>query len=193
MPKAFSFNILITGVGGQGTVLSSRLLAAAALDQGYFVRTSETIGMAQRGGSVTSHVRIGSKHRAPLIPLGGADLIIGFEPSETVRNLPLLKKDGKCLVNTKEIKPASNSAYDIKAIFAYLENQVPQTVFVDAYSLARQTGSMKVLNVLLLGVAFAENLIPLNEAAFLTTMLKNVPPKFAQINQQAFGLGLNYK
>ncbi|MDD4571219.1 MAG: indolepyruvate oxidoreductase subunit beta [Clostridia bacterium] len=187
------FDILITGVGGQGTVLASRLLAAAAMEQGYFVRTSETIGMAQRGGSVTSHVRIGSKEKSPLIPVGGADLLIAFEPAEAVRSLPLLKKNAKCLVNTKEIKPACASAYDMMEITAFLQNRYPNAVLLDAYSLAMQTGSVKILNVLLLGVAFAENMVPLAQEVFVSAMLKHLPAKFAEINKAAFELGLHYK
>lgn len=193
MLKEKGFDILITGVGGQGTVLASRLLAAAAMEQGYFVRTSETIGMAQRGGSVTSHVRIGSKEKSSLIPEGGADLLIAFEPAEAVRSLPLLKKNAKCLVNSKAIKPACASVYDMAEITDFLQKQYPEAVLVDAYSLAMQTGSVKILNVLLLGVAFAEKMIPLDQKLFVEAMLKHLPAKFAEINKAALELGLHYK
>ena len=87
-------DILICGVGGQGTVLASRVLAAAAMEAGHPVHSAETIGMAQRGGSVTSHVRVGEDAFSPLIPLGGADLLMAFEPAEAVRNLPYLRPEG---------------------------------------------------------------------------------------------------
>lgn len=193
MHKQLSFDILITGVGGQGTVLASRLLAAAAMEQGLFVRTSETIGMAQRGGSVTSHVRIGSEEKSALIPVRGADLLIGFEPAEAVRSLPLLKPNAQCVVNTREIKPACASVYDMAEITAFLQKQYPQAVLVDAYSLAMQTGSVKILNVLLLGIAFAERMIPLDKDCFMEAMAKHLPAKFAEINKQAFALGLHYQ
>ena len=100
-------DILICGVGGQGTVLASRIIAASAMDEGNTVHSAETIGMAQRGGPVTSHVRIGEDASSPLIPLGCADLLIAFEPSEAVRNLRYLKKDGFVIVNSVPVRPTT--------------------------------------------------------------------------------------
>ena len=97
-------DILICGVGGQGTVLASKIIAASAMDEGSAVHSAETIGMAQRGGSVTSHVRIGEAY-APLITQGAADMILAFEPAEAVRNLGYLKKDGIVIVNRVPVKP----------------------------------------------------------------------------------------
>lgn len=93
-------NILLCGVGGQGTVLASKLIAYAAMKQGLAVRTSETIGMAQRGGCVVSHVRIGRMIDSPLVPRGSADLLLGFEPGETVRCLPYLRQGGTVIVSS---------------------------------------------------------------------------------------------
>ena len=93
-------DIMICGVGGQGTVVASKIIAASAMDEGNTVHSAETIGMDQRGGPVTSHVRIGDDAYSPLIPIGGADLLIAFEPSEAVRNLRYLKKDGFVIVNS---------------------------------------------------------------------------------------------
>ena len=101
-------DILICGVGGQGTVLASKIIAASAMDEGSAVHSAETIGMAQRGGSVTSHVRIGEAY-APLIPQGAADMILAFEPAEAVRNLGYLKKDGIVIVNRVPVKPVTES------------------------------------------------------------------------------------
>ena len=95
-------SFILAGVGGQGTVLASKLLAFAAMEQGLAVRTAETIGMAQRGGSVVSHVRVGASH-SPMVPLGGADAVIGFEPAEAVRALPYLKKGGAAVVSVKAV------------------------------------------------------------------------------------------
>ena len=191
-----SFDILLTGVGGQGTVLASRLLAELALSAGYFVRTSETIGMAQRGGSVTSHLRIGSEEKSPLITTGTADLLIGFEPSEALRNLPQMKPNGKLLVNTKEIKPTTASlnpdAYDIKEIIHTLE-QHPNAILVDAHRLALEAGNIKTLNTVLLGVAFAHQLLPFDAKQILSTMQKIIPAKLYEINQKAFLLGYQIK
>ena len=99
-------DILICGVGGQGTVLASKIIAASAMDEGSAVHSAETIGMAQRGGSVTSHVRIGEAY-APLITQGAADMILAFEPAEAVRNLGYLKKDGIVIVNRVPVKPVA--------------------------------------------------------------------------------------
>ena len=98
-------NCLLCGVGGQGVVLASKLIAYAAMDKGMDVRTSETIGMAQRGGSVVSHVRMGTKIHSPMIPKGCADVIMAFEPAEAVRCLPYLKEGGVAVVNQKAVQP----------------------------------------------------------------------------------------
>ena len=102
-------DILICGVGGQGTVLASRIIAAAAMDEGSPVHSAETIGMAQRGGSVTSQVRIGGEAYSPMIPFGAADMILAFEPGEAVRNLRYLRRGGTAVVNTAAVKPVTES------------------------------------------------------------------------------------
>ena len=109
-------DILICGVGGQGTVLASRIIAAAAMEEGNRVHSAETIGMAQRGGSVTSHVRIGEEAFSPLIPFGSADLLLAFEPAEAVRNLKYLRKDGAAVVNTAPTRPVTESLQSTPAL-----------------------------------------------------------------------------
>ena len=119
-------DIMICGVGGQGTVLASKIIAASAMEEGNTVHSAETIGMAQRGGPVTSHVRIGEDAFSPLIPVGGADLLIAFEPSEAVRNLRYLKKDGFVIVNRVPVMPTTlkdSAGYDGKAEIAYLQSK----------------------------------------------------------------------
>ncbi len=114
------YDVLVAGVGGQGTILSSRILGAMAMNRGIFVRTGETIGMSQRGGTVVSHVRIDSREKSAYIPLAGADLLIGSELCESVRNLSYLKKDGRVVANTQQIRPVTVSlglqAYDAAAM-----------------------------------------------------------------------------
>ena len=105
-------DILICGVGGQGTVLASRIIAAAAMEEGSPVQSAETIGMAQRGGSVTSHVRVGGEAYSPMIPFGAADMILAFEPGEAVRNLRYLREGGVAVVNTAVTKPVTESLKD---------------------------------------------------------------------------------
>lgn len=100
---------LLCGVGGQGTVLASKLIATAAMERGEQARTAETIGMAQRGGSVVSHVRIGGQIHSPMIPIGQADILMGFEPGEAVRCLPYLKKGGTAVVSCKGVQPVTST------------------------------------------------------------------------------------
>ena len=105
-------NCLLCGVGGQGVILASKLIAYAAMEKGMSVRTSETIGMAQRGGSVVSHVRIGEKTYSPMIPKGSADVLLAFEPAEAVRSLPYLKagkEEGCVIVNRKAVQPVTSA------------------------------------------------------------------------------------
>ncbi len=128
-------DILICGVGGQGTVLASKILASAAMTEGHPVHSAETIGMAQRGGSVTSHVRIGGGAFSPLIPFGSADLLLAFEPAEAVRNLKYLKPDGIVITNTVPMMPVTESlrpsGYEGRTMTDYLRTRCT-CLFVDA-------------------------------------------------------------
>ncbi|NLE23839.1 MAG: indolepyruvate oxidoreductase subunit beta, partial [Clostridiaceae bacterium] len=150
-------NILIAGVGGQGTVLASKLIAAAAMGKGLDVRTTETIGMAQRGGSVVSHVRIGRNVNSPLIPKKGAQVIIGFEPAEAVRILPYLADDGLMIVCDTAIKPVTSSlggdSYQGPNMIDHLKKNVKRLVVIDGEKLLRECNNPKTLNVALLGTA----------------------------------------
>lgn len=194
--KSSKFDILISGVGGQGTVLASRLLAAAAINQGSFARTSETIGMSQRGGCVVSHVRIDSQKSSSLIPLGGADLLIAFELSEAVRSLPRLRKGGCLVVNTQVIKPVTASLgaskYDTEEIMKYIENNGADVHLIDGYVIANQAGNVKAVNVVLLGAATATGKMPFSREVILDAIVENVPQKFRELNQRAFELGYQY-
>lgn len=187
------FDILIAGVGGQGTVLASRLIAAAAIRQGSFARTSETIGMSQRGGCVVSHVRIGSENAGSIIPMAGADMMIAFELSEAARSLPRLKKEGCCIVNTQIIKPVSaslgTSKYDIDEITGFLKSNAGHIHFIDGYSLANEAGSVKAVNVVLLGAAAAAGRLPFSRESIEQAITENVPQKYRELNQKAFKLG----
>ena len=153
-----SMNCILAGVGGQGTVLASKLLAQAAMAKGQSVRTAETIGMAQRGGCVVSHVRIGDNMHSPMIPLHGADLIIGFEPAEAVRCLPFLKNGGTVVVNSSAIRPVTsslgNSSYHASDMLSFLQENVSSLIIIDGAKICEECGSPKVLNVALLGAAF---------------------------------------
>ena len=182
-------NIILCGVGGQGTILASRLIAAAAMAGGLPVRTAETIGMAQRGGSVFSHIRIGGG-ASPLIGKGEADLIIGFEPGEAVRQLPFLKKGGTVVTSTKPVIPVGamlgQSSYEPDAMLAYLKGNVEHLVLINAEHAASDLGSSKVLNVVLLGAALKSGSLGLTEKDMQQAMNEKVPTKFLELNRRAF-------
>lgn len=181
-------DILICGVGGQGTVLASRIIASSAMAEGNTVHSAETIGMAQRGGPVTSHVRIGEAY-SPLIPYGKADIIIGFEPAEVARNLKYLAPDGVAVVNTQAVKPVtaslSDSGYDGRDITTYLKSEV-DCILVDGTSECEKLGSVKFLNILLLGVATGSGKLGISKDTILKEIETKVPPKFKDANIQAF-------
>lgn len=187
-------NCLLAGVGGQGTVLASRLIAQAAMDKGEMARTAETIGMAQRGGCVVSHVRTGQSVHSSFIPKGKADIIIGFEPGEAVRVLPYLKKDGTVVVACKEVKPVTASlgedSYHGDMMLQYLQQEVRNLILVDGDAICEQCGSYKVLNVALLGAAIASGTLDVTKEEMLQTIRERVPAKFAELNETAFQLGM---
>ncbi|WP_094607054.1 hypothetical protein SPSIL_029690 [Sporomusa silvacetica DSM 10669] len=188
---------LLAGVGGQGTVLASKIIAQTAISNQCFARTSETIGMAQRGGCVVSHVRIGDQNCSPAIPLGMADLIIGFEPAEALRNIGFLKPDGQLLVNTKPIIPVTSSlggiSYQAADMIHYLQSTRQQVVFVDGQKLCAAAGTAKVLNVIMLGVAVKQQLLPFSREEVLQTITENLPAKFLELNKKALEIGYNFQ
>lgn len=191
------YDIMIAGVGGQGTVLASRIIAAAAIESGFFTRTSETIGMSQRGGSVVSHIRIESEKSSPVIPLKKANLLIGFELSEAARSLPRLSPEGKCIVNTHTIQPVTASlgagAYNVDEITAHIKAKASGSIFVNGYNLANEAGSVKAVNVVLLGIALAEKALPLDKSIVEKVIVENVPKRFIDLNIKALNTGYDYK
>ena len=185
-------DILICGVGGQGTVLASRIIAAAAMEEGNRVHSAETIGMAQRGGSVTSHVRIGEEAFSPLIPFGSADLLLAFEPAEAVRNLKYLRKDGAAVVNTAPTRPVTESlqstGYDGSGMTAYLREKCA-CIFVDSEEACRPFGSSKFLNIILLGIAAGSGRLGIRREVLENQITRQVPARFLETNLQAFRTG----
>ncbi|MDR0862150.1 MAG: 2-oxoacid:acceptor oxidoreductase family protein [Oscillospiraceae bacterium] len=180
-------NILLAGVGGQGTVLASKLLAQCALDKGEAVHTAETIGMAQRGGSVVSHVRIGAGAFSPLIPKAAADMLIGFEPSEAVRCLPYLKPNGIVIVSTRGIMPTTG-AYNPADMLSYLKTVTDSAVFVDAEDVYRVCGSYRPLNIALLGAAAATGKLGFTVSDLERAMRAQMSAKNAEANLPALAL-----
>ncbi len=186
-------DIVITGVGGQGNVLASRILAQTAMEAGYPVRTSEAIGMAQREGVVMSQVRIGDEARGALIPNGAGDVLLGMELAETVRGLPMLKKDAVVIANSATIIPVTAalgmSEYQTDELISYLKNNTAHLHLFDATSLAVEAGTFKATNIVLLGALASLNILPFTGEQLLDNILSAVPPKFKEINKLAFELG----
>lgn len=187
-------DIVISGVGGQGTVLASRILAQAALNSGLSARTSETIGMAQREGSVQSHIRIGGDSFGPVIPKGQADVLLGFEPAEAVRTFGLLKDSGIVLVNLQPIRPITvtlgTSAYSFETVKQYLDEQSNQTFYINGFEKAVAAGSYRAVNSVMLGALAGTGLLPFSTEQLLKALLELVPEKARAINEKAFQFGV---
>ena len=193
MSNTVNKNIVLCGVGGQGTVLASKLIAAAAMEKGLRVMSAETIGMAQRGGNVFSNLRIGDSMHAPLLQSGQADVILGFEPGETVRMLHYLKPGGTVITNCRPVKPTTatltGSSYDGTEMIAYLrENLAPEKLLVvDGKAAIDQLGSPRILNMVLLGAAIRTGEIGLTEDDIKKAMNRLIKPAFMEMNLKAFG------
>ena len=183
--------IMIVGVGGQGTLLASRVLGNTVIGEGYDVKVSEVHGMSQRGGSVVTYVKYGEKVYSPIIGEGEADVILAFELLEAYRALPYLKKGGKLIVNNQKIDPMpviTGAASYPDAIVEKLSAACDVTV-VDALSLAKEAGNIKAVNVVLIGVMAKSSEIAYEK--WVETIRKTVPAKFLDVNLRAFDLGYN--
>ena len=185
-------SIMIVGVGGQGTLLASRILGNVLIRQGYDVKVSEVHGMAQRGGCVVSHVRAGDQVFSPMIPLKQADIIIGFEPAEAVRCLPYLKDGGTVIVNRKAVKPVASMLaagdYDGEKMLAYLKERVKKLRIVDGEDVCRQCGSAKVLNIALLAAAAETGCIGITPEELAEAVKQKLPEKFHSVNCNAIAV-----
>lgn len=182
-------NIMIVGVGGQGTLLASRILGNAVIRQGFDVKVSEVHGMSQRGGSVVTYVKYGDEVHSPIIDKGEADIILAFELLEAYRALPWLKKGGKIIVNDQKMDPMPviTGAAQYPADILEKLGKIVDVTAVDALSLAEQAGTIKAVNVVLIGVMAKKTDIPYEE--WLETIRATVPPKFLEVNLKAFELG----
>jgi len=183
-------NIMIVGVGGQGSLLASKLLGRLLLDEGYDVKVSEVHGMSQRGGSVVTYVRFGEKVYSPLIDKGEADFIVSFEKLEAARYLQYLKKDGRIVVNTQEIDPMpviTGAAQYPENLIEKMEALGVQVDALDCQSLAEQAGSTKAVNIVLMGKLSRYFDIP--QEKWLAAIEACVPEKYIELNKKAFMLG----
>ena len=179
-------NIMIVGVGGQGTLLTSRILGGITLDAGYDVKLSEVHGMAQRGGSVVTFVRYGEQVAEPIVAEGQADVLIAFEELEALRYAHFLKKDGVLVINQQQIEPitvVTGAAEYPQGIVEGLEQS--HTVYkIDAMKEAKMLGNSKVFNIIVLGMAAKH--MDFSREAWLKIIEKTVPPRTVEINKQAF-------
>jgi len=183
-------NVFFAGVGGQGIVLASEMLAKACISAGCDVKQSEVHGMAQRGGSVSSHVRFGSRVYSPTIPQGEADFLVAFELLEGLRCLDFLTPEGVALVNTQRIDPitvTSGAARYPDDVAAQIRQRCPKTVLVDGLALARQAGNARAVNMALLGGLSAY--LDLDLSTWEEVIRNRVPPKTFAANWAAFTAG----
>jgi len=184
-------NIMLVGVGGQGTILASKLLTTGLMEAGYDVKMSEIHGMSQRGGAVSSQVRYGENVQSPVIEIGGADILVSFEKMEAMRWLKYLKPEGKIVVNDYEIDsmPILSGKVDYPSgIIEELSGKV-HTRVVDAAKHARELGNPKVMNVILLGTLIKA--MGLEDINWNKIIKENVKPKFVELNLKAIEVGMS--
>lgn len=184
-------NIMIVGVGGQGTLLTSRILGGLTIRAGYDVKLSEVHGMAQRGGSVVTFVRYGTKVNEPIVEEGQADVLIAFEKLEALRYAHFLKKDGAIVVNDQRIDPMPVVIGAVKYPEGILEelSKSYRIYQVDAVEEARKLGNSRVFNVIVLGIAAQH--MDFSKEDWLTVIENTVPAKTVEINKKAFEVGYN--
>lgn len=185
-------NIIIVGVGGQGSLLASKILGDLFLTKGYDVKVSEVHGMSQRGGSVITYVRFGDKVASPVVDEGEADFIVSFEILETARWLSYLKKDGQIVTNLQEIEPMpviTGAAVYPENLAEKIKAKGVKVDALDCLDLAKQAGSAKAVNIVLLGRL--SHYFDIDEKLWEEIIEKNVPKKFLELNKKAFRLGKN--
>ena len=185
-----ALNVMIVGVGGQGTLLASRVLGAAMIASGYDVKVSEVHGMSQRGGAVVTYVRAGEKVYSPIVNMGEADMILAFEQLEAARWLPYLKKDGRLITSTQQIDPmpvVTGAAKYPEDVLKAIQAAGAELVTVDALRLALEAGSVKAVNIVLIGVMARQTDIP--KEVWMEAVRSTVPSRFLEMNLKAFEAG----
>jgi len=191
------FNVVLAGVGGQGTLLAAEILGTAALKDGLNVRVSEIHGMAQRGGAVTSDVRIGRKVLAPTVLEGQADVLLGFEPLETLRNLKYASKKTLVIMSDERIPPPELTSKNIDypsmdEIFEKIQTFTKKILIVKTTRLAEEAGSSLTQNIVLIGALAATEKLPVKRESLVEAIKELVPARHVKTNIKAFDLGYNY-
>ena len=194
MTKTKELNIIICGVGGQGVVLLSELLGNASVRGGLEIKGSEVLGMAQRGGSVFSNLRLGSDAYAPLTPEGKCDVLIAVEPSEALRNMHYLTKDSVVVLNSREVKPFTvylgKSGYpNPEEILTRLNEIARKVITLDAAKIAQEAGSVQSANVVMLGALYGTGLMPISDESVKEVILERFKGKVGEVNIKAFDMG----
>ncbi len=187
-------DLIFTGVGGQGVVVLSDIFCEAALIDGFDVAKAEIHGMAQRGGSISAHVRIGNKVLSPLIERGRSDVVVGFEVLETARAMSMLRSNGTVVVNTKYIPPCSlgptpAKPLKVENLIALIRKRALEVYEVDGVGIAGKLGNQLVVNTVLLGAVSALPGMPLKEDSFKQAIADRLREKFIALNLKAFQLG----
>jgi len=183
-------NIALVGVGGQGTLLASQVIARAAMLSGLDVKQSEVHGMAQRGGSVVSQVRIGKKVYSPLIPNGQTDFLLSFEQLESLRYADTLAETGTALINRQLIMPVTVSSGQqpgLDDLDARLDRAFPRKILIDALKLAEELGNIRTVNMIMTGTL--STLLTLDESSWRTAIQDCAPARHVEVNQRAFTRG----
>jgi len=186
-------SIKLVGVGGQGTILATKILCSALIDAGYDVKMSEIHGMSQRGGSVSSEIRYGDKVYSPVIEKGQADVLVAFEQMEAARYMNYLKTDGILIVNDYKVNSMVTLTGKVpypEGIIEALQEQV-KTIIINAHEQAEQLGNSKVMNVIMLGALVKA--LDLKDLNFAQAIKENVKPQYNELNQDAFTIGFNVK
>ena len=188
------FNVVLAGVGGQGTILAAEVLGTAAVIDGLNVRVSEIHGMAQRGGAVVSTVRVGENVRVPTVLEGQADVLLGFEPLETVRNLRYASERTLVVMSSEQIPPTELSAKNLKYpsmddVKAKIQRFTRRIVVVDAARLAEEAGSSLAQNSVMVGALAAVKVFPVKVGSLVEALKQLVPSKHVDTNVKAFDLG----
>ncbi len=186
-------NIVFSGVGGQGIVVASDIFCEAALIDGWDVAKAEVHGMAQRGGSIVAHVRVGEKVQAPLIESGKADIILGFEMLEAARVLPMLNKNGTVIVNTKYIPPSTSvggsSVLNHEKILGIIKGRAHKVYEVDGIGIANRLGNILVVNTVLLGALSGIPENPVTKESLEKAIAGRLKEKYVALNLEAFKIG----
>ena len=186
-------NIVFSGIGGQGIVVASDIFCEAALFDGLDVAKAEVHGMAQRGGSIVAHVRVGENVQAPLIETGKADIILGFEMLEAARVLPILKKNGTVILNTKYIPPStsigSSSAFNDEKILGIIKDRAHKVYEIDGIGIANKLGNLLVVNTVLLGAISGIPENPVSKESLETAIAGRLKQKYVALNLEAFKIG----